>query len=144
MVKLLPLILIITLATICCETYKVEPEIEPDEIQEGIYKGIFIREIMWHRPDTSNVIISFSSDTWFGQSDSLNFPVLGQGTYIYEDDFIVFTNQTNVDEEVDTLLILSGYFQYNINIKDIEIYRGYLNVYWDGFDIDRYVLTKID
>jgi len=122
----------------------MEPESEPDKIQEGIYKGTFSREIMWMPRDTSKVIISFSSDTWFGQSDSLNFPVLGQGTYKVEDDLIVFTNQTSVEEDFDTTLILSGYYQFNFNNTGVEIYRLYFNLFWDGFDIDLYDLTKID
>lgn len=124
----------------------MEPDSEPDKIQEGIYKGTFSRVISFGPRDTSNVIINFSSDTWFGQSDSLNFPVLGQGTYKVENDLIVFTNQTNVAEDFDTTLILSGNYQFNFSYTRVEIYRYYPNEMWvwDWPDVDRYILTKIE
>ena len=124
----------------------MEPDDKPDKIQDGMYKGTFSRVISFGPRDTSNVIINFSSGTWSGQTDSLNFPVLGQGTYKIENGLILFRNRTNIAEAIDTTLVLNGDYQFNFSYTHIEIYRYYPNKVWvwDWTDEDRFILTKTD
>ena len=129
------------LITIACDDQIKE---DPNKISDGVYVGAFKRTPAWQLSQTANVSITFSNNSWSGQSDKTDFPVLGDGTYKIENKLIIFTNHSEVTPEFDTTLILFGEFQFNINNSSIEFYRYYYNPTWgwDMPDEDHYTLIK--
>jgi len=140
MLRIVILLFIIFITVSSCDSKIEDPVIIPD----GIYVGTFRRTPAWQFSQTANITITFSDDTWSGQSDSIDFPILGQGTYKIENKMIIFTNLRDVSPGSDTTLILSGEFQFDKSNTLLEIYRYYYSPVW-GWDIpdeDRYSLTK--
>ena len=137
MTRLFPAILILILLSISCETSKNGI----DKIPDGVYTGTFQRQLAFGGGDTSNVILTFSSNNWIGQSDKPSFPALCNGTYRIEKDKITFLNLCLWAPDLNESIILSGEFDLNINGKQIEIIRSSLGSSTDAW-IDKYTLTK--
>jgi len=79
---------------------------------QGTYAGTFIR---WHGNDgvASNVKIIFSGNDFNGNSDSLNYPFICNGTYMVTDmpDSIHFVNQCIFPANLDWTMILNGSYK---------------------------------
>jgi hypothetical protein len=133
------IIIFVLVSTVACEDSIKE---DPYKIPDGVYIGTFIRTPAWQLSDTANVTITFSNNSWTGQSDRIDFPILGEGAYKIENKLINFTNLTEVIPGFDTTLILSGEFQFNKSNTSLEIFRYYYSPVWgwDMPDEDHYTL----
>ena len=112
-----------------------------DKIPDGVYVGTFQRQLAFGGGDTANVTLTFSSNTWTGQSDKPVFPALCNGTYKIEKDKITFLNLCLWAPDLNESIILSGEFDLNIIGKQIEIIRSSLGSSTDGWT-DKYSLTR--
>ena len=112
-----------------------------DKIPDGVYTGTFQRQLAFGGGDSANVTLTFSSNTWTGQSDKPSFPALCNGTYKIEKDKITFLNLCLWAPDLNESIILSGEFDLNINGKQIEIIRSSLGSSTDAW-IDKYTLTR--
>lgn len=77
--------LVIILGTSCEKS-------QSDKIPDGLYTGIFQRQQAFGEGNTANVTLTFSSNTWTGQSDKPSFPALCNGAYKIEKEKITFLN----------------------------------------------------
>ena len=111
-------------------------------VPDGIYIGTFQREPVWAEKDSANITITFSSNTWTGYSDKMNYPALCKGTYSIEDDIIIFENQCAWTAEFDWSLILSGKYVIKSMGRTIEFYRDYRSATSDTY-VDRYKIKKL-
>ena len=136
--RIVTAIFLVVIAVTCDDPIKDDPS----KIADGVYIGTFIRTPAWMRSDSANVTITFNDNSWTGQSDRINFPVLGEGTYKIENELMFFTNLIEVSPGVDTTLILSGRFQFTKNKTQLEIYRYYFGWGFEMSDEDRYILVK--
>jgi hypothetical protein len=113
----------------------------PVKIPDGIYTGTFQRQLAFGGGDTSHVSITFSSNTWAGQSDRIHYPALCHGTYTIDKQKIIFTNECPWTAEFDGSLILGGEYNFTLNGTQLDFTRDYHNPTNDTY-IDVYKLTK--
>jgi len=121
-----PIIIIIffsSLLLVNCE--KSEDLNEFDGVLIGVYTGTFQRELSWSSSRMANITLTFHFNTWSGSSDITKYPALCKGTYIIEDDSIIFMNECAWTAEFDWSLILSGKYKIQANNENIEFYREY-------------------
>jgi len=86
------------------------------KIPDGTYSGTFQRKHAFGIGEgTATVSITFSSNTWTGQSDKTNFPALCHGTYEIENNKIIFTNLCVFTADFDWSLILSGDYDLSLS-----------------------------
>jgi hypothetical protein len=135
MKKLIFIIWIVIISSTSCE------KSHNDKIPDGVYAGTFQRQLAFGGGDTANVTLTFSSNSWTGQSDKPTFPALCNGTYKIEKDKITFLNLCLWSWDLDESIILSGEFDLNINGKQIEIIRSSLGSSTDAWT-DKYSLTR--
>ncbi|MES2774582.1 MAG: hypothetical protein V4722_10375 [Bacteroidota bacterium] len=82
--------------------------------------------------------ITFSANSWTGQSQFAKYPALCQGTYNPKGtDSISFENGCAWTAEFDWSLILMGDYKIAISGNDVELSRTY-----NGAFTDVYKLTK--
>lgn len=106
-------------------------------ISDGIYRGTFQRQVSGSG-QISNVIITFSSGNWSGQSQFPKYPALCNGTYKIDGaEDITFENACPWTAEFDWSFILSHKYKIKVADKNIEISRDY-----NGVFKDIYRLTK--
>jgi hypothetical protein len=106
-------------------------------IREGTYVGTFQR-LTSNGGQISNVMITFSTNNWTGQSQFAKYPALCHGTYKASgSDNVTFENACPWTAEFDWTLILSGEYKLNVTGNSIEISRDY-----NGAFKDIYKLTK--
>lgn len=135
MKKLILFILAIIISSTGCEKSHNE------QITDGVYTGTFQRQLAFGDGDTANVTLTFSSNTWTGQSDKPSFPALCNGTYKTEKNKITFLNLCLWAPDLNESIILSGEFDLSINGNQIEITRSYLGSSTDAWT-DKYTLTR--
>jgi hypothetical protein len=106
-------------------------------IPNGIYKGTFQRRTS-NGGQISNVTISFSANTWTGQSEFAEYPALCHGTYLENGiDSMRFENNCPWTAEFDWTLILSRSYKIKISGKELELTRDYNNTYSDIYKLTR-------
>jgi hypothetical protein len=135
--RLIESFFVIALIGIACERDHVYPDIIPD----GLYSGTFQRQLAFGGGDISNISITFSSNTWTGQSDRSKYPALCQGTYRLDKGKIVFTNGCVWTAEFDWTLILGGEYVLTIDGNQLKFIRDYRGPSNDSY-VDVYALTK--
>ena len=107
------------------------------KIPEGTYVGTFQR-ITPTGAQLSNVTITFSTNSWSGQSQFAKYPALCRGTYKVKDaDNITFENACPWTAEFDWTLILAEDYKMKVVGDQLEISRNY-----NGEFKDIYNLTK--
>lgn len=109
-------------------------------VVQGSYAGTFIR---WHEKDgaASNVRITFSGNEFNGNSDSLNYPSVCNGTFTVTDmpDSIYFVNQCDFPANFDRTLILTGSYKL-IETGDSLYFRRVIGDF--AYEEDVYSLRK--
>jgi len=108
--KSYPLFIYLTLMSfffIGCE----EGEDLPLAKLEGTYVGSFQRTVGNEPGQVSQVSITFTSNTWEGQSDLKHYPALCKGTYALSGSRITFENLCFFTADFDWSLILKGEFE---------------------------------
>ena len=136
MKKILFAILIVIVSSSGCEKLKDELT-----ITDGTYTGTFQRQLAFGGGEIANVSITFSSNTWTGQSDRQKYPALCNGTHTIEDEKIIFTNDCAWTADFDWSLILGGEYDLNLDGDRLEITRDYRGPASDTY-IDVYILSK--
>jgi hypothetical protein len=111
------------------------------EIPDGIYSGTFQRQLAFGGGDIANVSITFSENTWSGQSDKPKYPALCHGTFSLEKGKIIFTNECAWTAEFDWSLILGGTYDFTLDGNQLLISKGYSGPSTDAWT-DKYILTK--
>jgi len=137
MTRFLLVIVIIILTSIGCES----KHNAPDNIPDGIYTGTFQRQQAFGGGEIAQVTITFSSNTWTGQSNMQKYPALCHGTYKLDNQKITFANDCAWTAEFDWSLILSGEFDFHLNNNQLTIIRSFLGPSTDTWS-DNYTLTK--
>jgi len=118
-------LIIIVLSIISCN--KNNENIESSI--NGNYTGIFERE-----GNTSDVELIFNNGTWSGQSETVKFPALCNGTYLISGSGITFVNACPWTAEFDWSLILSDEWNYRLNGNILILTK---------INGDKYTLTKL-
>jgi len=128
-------LMIITCAVLFLSACSNDPVVYPDTlIADGVYKGTFQRT----GNAVSNVTLTFSGNTWQGQSDTPLYPAFCNGTFARSgSDSIHFENPCVWTANFDWTLILSNKYKITVNGNQVEITRTYSN----GVK-DIYLLTK--
>jgi hypothetical protein len=135
MKKLLFAIWIVIISSTSCE------KSHNDKIPDGIYTGTFQRQLAFGGGDIANVVLTFSSNTWTGQSDMPKYPALCHGTYTIDKRKIIFTNDCIWTAEFDGTLILGGDYTFNLNGNQLGFIRDDRGPSRDTY-VDVYNLTK--
>jgi hypothetical protein len=135
MKKLLFTLLIAIAVITSCENSQNE------QIPDGVYTGTFQRQLAFGGGDTANIVLTFSSNTWTGQSDIPKYPALCQGTYTIDNQQIMFTNDCIWTAEFDGTLILGGEYTLSLNGNRLGFLRDDRGPSRDTY-IDIYKLTK--
>lgn len=106
-------------------------------IPDGTYTGTFQRQTS-AGGQISNVTISFSENTWTGQSQFEKYPALCHGTYKMNDaGNITFENACPWTAEFDWTLILGEDYKVKVVGKGVEITRDYNSVYKDVYKLTK-------
>jgi hypothetical protein len=137
MKKIMVLFGIFIVLQFSCETDRDRINIIPD----GTYIGTFQRQLAFGGGDTAHVTITFSSNTWTGQSDRFHYPALCHGTYNIIRNKIVFENECLWTSDFDGTLILVGGFDFSLNGNHLNIYLDHSGPTTDSY-MDNYLLTK--
>jgi hypothetical protein len=95
---------------------------------EGNYKGVFERD-----GNTSYVEFTLNNGSWTGESETVKFPAICNGSYSISGSVIAFENACPWTAEFDWTLILSGNWSYNLNGNTLVMTKS------NG---DKYTLTK--
>jgi hypothetical protein len=96
-------------------------------ISDGKYVGTFQR-LTPAGGQISTVSITFSGNTWTGQSQVTKYPALCNGTYkTNSSDSATFENDCFWTAEFDWTLILKGDYQVKIDGKALNMSRDYSN-----------------
>ena len=135
MKKFLLVISIVIIAIASCE------KSQNDKIPDGVYTGTFQRQLAFGGGEIAQITITFSSNTWTGQSDKPKYPALCHGTYKLDKQKIVFTNECAWTAEFDWSLILGGDYDFSIDGNQLEILRSSLGPSSDTWT-DKYSLTR--
>lgn len=103
-------------------------------VPEGTYTGTFQRI----GGPVSNVTLTFSGNSWSGQSDTPQYPAICQGSYssTIEGD-IVFEQDCFWTANFDWSLILNGEFDFTLNGRDIELVKTYASGMRDVYRLTR-------
>ena len=95
---------------------------------EGVYTGIFERN-----GNTFNVDLTFTNDSWTGESEIAKSPALCSGTYSISGNLITFENACAWTAEFDHSLILGGEWNFSLNGNTLILTKN---------NEDKYTLTK--
>lgn len=112
-----------------------------DKIPDGIYKGTFQRQLAFGGGEIANVVLTFSSNTWSGQSDISKYPALCHGTYSINNGIITFKNNCVWTAEFDWTLILGREYTFSRTGNQLEFIRDDRGPSRDTY-VDVYNLTK--
>ena len=135
MKKLLFAIWIVIISSTSCEKSQI------DKIPDGVYMGTFQRQLAFGGGDIVSVVLTFSSNTWTGQSDMPKYPALCHGTYTINNGKIIFTNDCIWTADFDGTLILGGQYTINLNGNELGFIRDDRGPSSDTY-VDVYALTK--
>lgn len=130
-----PLLLIISLVGIIVSSCKKNTynTIIPD----GNYVGTFQR-LSATGGQLSNVTLTFSENSWTGQSEFSKYPALCHGTYrSIEGNKVTFENACIWTTEFDWTLILSGDFELSITGTEVELVKEYNGGYKDIYRLKK-------
>lgn len=117
-------------------------EMNSEMFLHGEYTGNFSRKnIQTNEGSVSGIKISFSDETWTGESESEKYPALCRGTYVIENNKILFENQCAWTTEFDGSLILNGEYEFILAEDKIEFIRTYNNIGSNNYQ-DVYSLQK--
>jgi len=106
-------------------------------IPNGTYAGTFQRQTS-SGGQISNVTITFSGNSWTGQSEFAKYPALCHGTYNAKGaDSINFENACPWTAEFDWTLILANDYKINIVGKKIELSKDYNGIFKDIYQLTR-------
>ena len=100
---------------------------------DGMYSGTFHRTGM----DTTDVTLTFSQNSFEGQSSRAKYPAICHGSFDVEEDFISFVDSCSWTADFDWSLILNG--SYSLSFKPdntIRIWRTNCTI------TDEYLLRK--
>jgi hypothetical protein len=111
------------------------------DLINGLYVGTFQRQLAFGGGEIANVSITFTSNTWTGESDHAKYPALCNGTYKIENQKIIFTNACDWTADFNWSLILSGEYDLIVNGEQIQIIRSDLGPSTDTWT-DKYILQK--
>jgi len=107
-------------------------------IPNGTYSGTFQRLINGGG-QISNVTITFSANTWTGQSQSPRYPALCKGAYKEKSaDSVSFENNCPWTAEFDWSLILTGDYKIVTSGENLEMSHNYSNGYLDVYKLKRH------
>jgi hypothetical protein len=137
MKKTLLYLVIFTILSVSCES----DQKNANDIPIGIYSGIFQRQLAFGGGEIANVSITFSENSWTGQSDRSNYPALCHGTFSLDKSTICFTTECAWTADFDWSLILGGAYYFTFNGKQLLITKGYSGPSIDAWT-DKYILTK--
>jgi hypothetical protein len=113
-------LVIILVAPFSCSDKKIAREIT---IQNGTYKGQFIRSSPLARYAPSNVTITFAGDRFSGKSDKPNYPAICEGTFKASKNTIEFTDECSWTADFDWSYILKGTFDFQLKDRKLEMTR---------------------
>ena len=106
-------------------------------ITDGTYVGTFQR-LTSSGSQISNVTITFSANSWKGQSQFSKYPALCSGTYKTTGaDNVTFENNCPWTAEFDWTLILSQDYKIKLVGSKLEITREYNGVYTDIYNLTK-------
>ena len=108
---------------------------ETSEI-EGTFTGTFIRSSPNARYAPSEVTLTFSDGEFQGDSETVKYPAICNGTFLIEGENITFSNSCPWTAEFDWTLILSGEFTYEWRGEELVIEKR------NGDLHDYYFLTR--
>ena len=97
------------------ETISIEPLIL------GTYKGQFIRVSPNAKHAASNVTLTFTGNSFSGESDVIKYPAICNGTYKITGQEVDFVNTCPWTAEFDWSYILNGKFEITINGTQLEM-----------------------
>ena len=137
MIKLNLVFGIVFLTSLACESNHAYP----DKIPVGIYAGTFQRQQAFGGGEVAQVTLTFSENTWIGQSDMPKYPALCHGTYRLDKQKIIVTNDCAWTAEFEATLIFGGDYEFNLSGNHLEIIRSFLGPSSDTW-ADKYILTK--
>lgn len=104
-------------------------------IPDGVYKGTFQRQVAGEG-EIANVMISFSSGKWSGESEIVNYPALCNGTYqLKSDREIFFQNSCAWTANFDWTIILADTYKIRVDGKDIELSKDYNGAFQDIYKL---------
>lgn len=138
MKKLLFTSIIVLISFIGC---KKDTNKSPEHIPDGVYTGTFQRQLAFGGGAIANVTLTFTSNTWTEESDMPKYPALCYGTYLIENQKIIFSSDCIWTAEFDGTLILGGEYTFSLNGNQLEFVKDYRGPFTDSY-IDVYSLTK--
>ncbi|EKT4520703.1 hypothetical protein JE945_002472 [Flavobacterium psychrophilum] len=122
------ILIIVTFLFILISCSKNDAEVEIPQNINGNYVGFFERNGV-----SSNVQLNLTNGTFNGQSTTLKFPALCNGTYIITSNTITFEDKCMWTAEFDWTLILNGEWNYIMNGNNLTLTKA------NG---DKYVLSQ--
>jgi|JI9StandDraft_2_1071091.scaffolds.fasta_scaffold191407_2 hypothetical protein len=93
------------------------------DLTPGTYKGHFIRSSPSAKYAPSNITLTFTADSFAGESSVVKYPAICNGTYKITGQEIEFFNNCPWTAEFDWSLILSGKFKLNVDGGQLEMTR---------------------
>ena len=94
-------------------------------IPEGTYKGHFIRSSPLAKYASSNVTITIKGNTFYGESDKLNYPAICRGTFKVMGNTIELENECLWTADFDWSYILKGEFEFTMTDGKLEMKRSH-------------------
>jgi hypothetical protein len=129
------LFFILAITFISCEDKNV---VENETIPYGTYTGKFSRSNIFGKYPQSNVVLTFSSSGFSGESDVVKYPGICNGTYTISGNEIDFSNGCFWTAEFDWSYILNGKFEFIVEGNQLEMVKILI---LNG-NTDRYTLTR--
>jgi len=105
-------------------------------IQDGTYKGQFVRSSPLARYAAANVTVTIDGDRFLGTSDTPNYPAICGGTFKVRKNSIEFKDECSWAADFDWSYILKGTFDFNFKDGKLEMTRSV------GDNTDHYSLQK--
>ena len=113
---------------------KSSPILKATELKEGTYVGHFIRSSPLAKYAPAKVTLTFKGGQFSGESDAVNYPAIGNGTFRIMGNEIEFTNERLWIADFDWSYILNGKIAFEIDGDKLEMIKSL------GENTDRYSL----
>lgn len=101
---------------------------------QGVFKGQFIRSSPLARYAASQVTITFTGNSFSGESDQPNYPAICRGTFQINGKEIEFKNECMFTADFDWSFILKDKFEFSLTEGQLEMIKS------KGDTVDRYSL----
>ncbi|WP_162996822.1 hypothetical protein [Mucilaginibacter kameinonensis] len=124
------LVLIVTLGASCKKNDNQAIKLS------GTYAGTFQRKVSGSGA-VSNVSLSFSTDAWNGESQTVKYPALSHGSFSTTGNKINFKNESVWTAEFDWSLILSGDYDIAVSGNKIIISKSYATGMMDVYTLSK-------